>query len=387
MCDGVSTSMFEILHFLKSKGHKVSILNFLTNEPYKKLIFETSLNNKNSINIVKKKNICKATFKGIEILHAMLPDRQNEIHKNPQKSLKIIYEETKKQKIDFALTLEENILTLTAASLLGIPSTHFFHSLFFVKPFPQDPVSRRLLQRGTVFSTSKFIQTKVTELLNLNSVIWHPIIDFNRYRTSTDKKTKRGIGFYSGETKGNKIINKIIEKMPHLQFHVVGRYYKNHFRKNSPNLTYYGDITDIKRFYQSIKILLVPSINDEAFARVILEAAASGIPTIANNIGGIPEALGDSGILVNTKDLNINKNSDLEKIVDNYIIQINNLINNSNKYCFHSKKALDRVKKYTNQQQLRQNHIYDKYLIKQWNQPVPVPDVHTQSGESPESQP
>ena len=31
---------------------------------------------------------------------------------------------------------------------------------------------------------------------------------------------------------------------------------------------------------------------------MILEAAANGIPAIANQVGGIPEALGDSGVLI-----------------------------------------------------------------------------------------
>jgi hypothetical protein len=42
---------------------------------------------------------------------------------------------------------------------------------------------------------------------------------------------------------------------------------------------------------------MVPS-TDEAFGRVIVEAQVNGIPVVARRTGGIPEALGDAGVLL-----------------------------------------------------------------------------------------
>lgn len=56
-----------------------------------------------------------------------------------------------------------------------------------------------------------------------------------------------------------------------------------------------GDIRDI---YRNTRILLVPSQKPEAFGRVVLEAMYNGIPVIASNHSGLPEACGDAGILV-----------------------------------------------------------------------------------------
>lgn len=46
--------------------------------------------------------------------------------------------------------------------------------------------------------------------------------------------------------------------------------------------------------------LLIPS-HSETFGLVALEAAASGIPVIASRVGGLPEAVGDNGILLDDR--------------------------------------------------------------------------------------
>jgi glycosyltransferase involved in cell wall biosynthesis len=68
--------------------------------------------------------------------------------------------------------------------------------------------------------------------------------------------------------------------------------------KRAPNV----EIRDTKRtpaeLYGDTKLLLVPSIYPEAWSRVASEAQASGIPVLGSRLGGIPEAVGPGGILV-----------------------------------------------------------------------------------------
>lgn len=54
--------------------------------------------------------------------------------------------------------------------------------------------------------------------------------------------------------------------------------------------------------YRSTALLLVPSQCPEAFSRVVLEACASGIPVLASRTGGVPEAMGESGVLLGAAD-------------------------------------------------------------------------------------
>jgi glycosyltransferase involved in cell wall biosynthesis len=52
------------------------------------------------------------------------------------------------------------------------------------------------------------------------------------------------------------------------------------------------------KIYGECKILLVPSVWEEAYGRVVTEAQISGIPVVASDRGGLPEAVGPGGILI-----------------------------------------------------------------------------------------
>ena len=98
--------------------------------------------------------------------------------------------------------------------------------------------------------------------------------------------------------KGSELLRKIIEKMPHVQFLVV----KNWTSDNDVvKLSKYSNVSVIARqvhindIYKQTKVLLAPSFWEEAFGRVIVEAALEGVPTIGSNRGGIPEAIGTEG--------------------------------------------------------------------------------------------
>lgn len=50
--------------------------------------------------------------------------------------------------------------------------------------------------------------------------------------------------------------------------------------------------------YKSTRVLLVPSVAQEASARVVAEALLNGIPVIASNVGGLPENVGSGGTVL-----------------------------------------------------------------------------------------
>jgi glycosyltransferase involved in cell wall biosynthesis len=66
-----------------------------------------------------------------------------------------------------------------------------------------------------------------------------------------------------------------------------------------PNVTLQRPVADMRDVYKRTKILLAPSRWEEAYGRVASEVQISGIPVVASDRGGLPEAVGAGGILLN----------------------------------------------------------------------------------------
>lgn len=65
-----------------------------------------------------------------------------------------------------------------------------------------------------------------------------------------------------------------------------------------PNVEFRASAPNLDAVFLETRLLLVPSRWDEAFGRVIVEAHRFGIPVVASRAGGIPEAVGSGGLLV-----------------------------------------------------------------------------------------
>lgn len=67
---------------------------------------------------------------------------------------------------------------------------------------------------------------------------------------------------------------------------------------------YLGNRRDIPEILSKIDCLVMPSISEESFGRVIVEAQASGVPVVATKVGGVVEIIADGqdGLLVHPKD-------------------------------------------------------------------------------------
>ena len=55
---------------------------------------------------------------------------------------------------------------------------------------------------------------------------------------------------------------------------------------------------ELKQIFAKTKILLAPATYQEPFGRTPIEAMCSGIPCIVSRRGGLPEVVGDAGIII-----------------------------------------------------------------------------------------
>jgi glycosyltransferase involved in cell wall biosynthesis len=64
------------------------------------------------------------------------------------------------------------------------------------------------------------------------------------------------------------------------------------------NVRFAHRVSDMRSVYRQTRLLIAPSRWEEGFGMVALEAQSCGIPVIASRRGGLPEAVGDGGLLI-----------------------------------------------------------------------------------------
>lgn len=125
-------------------------------------------------------------------------------------------------------------------------------------------------------------------------IVLHPQIDPKLYRTrSGSREYITLINLF--ENKGPDVFWELAKRFPDEKFLAVkGGYGQQEIPDDiSDNVTVKENTADVKSIYRRTKILLMPS-KYESFGRVAIEAAASGIPTIASPTPGLVEALGET---------------------------------------------------------------------------------------------
>ncbi|GAB4400762.1 MAG: glycosyltransferase [Rhodoferax sp.] len=65
-----------------------------------------------------------------------------------------------------------------------------------------------------------------------------------------------------------------------------------------PNLTWCEPTLDMASVYAKSRVLLMPSVWEEAFGRTAVEAQVNGIPVLASTRGGLPQSVGSGGLLL-----------------------------------------------------------------------------------------
>ncbi|MEE8479038.1 MAG: glycosyltransferase [Candidatus Neomarinimicrobiota bacterium] len=146
----------------------------------------------------------------------------------------------------------------------------------------------------------------------------------------TNRRLKT-IGFLGNVSfkKGINIFFKVLEKLTFKRpiYGIIGGPFQDHksanFTRNELKqhsfISYLGPIydNDKEKFFNTIDLLLMPSILEEAEPFVINEAMSYGIPVIAYNKGCIAEIVKqDSGLVV---ELNVNFTNYAAKIINNWI--------------------------------------------------------------------
>lgn len=160
------------------------------------------------------------------------------------------------------------------------------------------------LKTARYIANSQFTARAYKVRFGIESTVIPPSIDPARYSTASSKEYVAFINPYS--EKGFEKAVQIAERCPQIPFLFVESWKLDGDRKievertvsRLRNVILEGRTDDMKSVYGRTKILLAPSKWEEAWGRVASEAHCSGIPVLGSRRGGLPEAIGEGGIIL-----------------------------------------------------------------------------------------
>ena len=152
--------------------------------------------------------------------------------------------------------------------------------------------------------------SKLKELFGKESEVVYPFIDKDRlhkeYLEVKDEVEDKGIVFVGDNViKGLEIAKKIAINLPNEKFYFFSRYIKEPTKEN--NIIWMPWQKREVDIYKYAKLVIVPSICEEAYGRVSREAYILDIPVLVSNIGGLPESVDEKEELLVNDYLNTNK--------------------------------------------------------------------------------
>ena len=161
----------------------------------------------------------------------------------------------------------------------------------------------RVLRSSVLIANSRFIAREMARLSGGRSVeLIPPQLDtaalrWEYVRASREKPVTRGVVVVGDNVlKGGDIVRRVARLMPDVPFYLFDRRYRT--EEPAGNITLMPWQASAGAVYRHASLVMVPSRVNEAFPRVIIEAQSLGIPVVASNRGGIPEAMDDRSMLI-----------------------------------------------------------------------------------------
>jgi len=162
----------------------------------------------------------------------------------------------------------------------------------------------RELHSALYIANSEFTARTYKEKFGIDSVVIPPTINASHYRTNSTGEYVTHINPYN--EKGFELAVKIAEQCKDIPFLFVESWKLSdeHRAEIERIIAPLGNVklenrtSDMKTVYGRTKILLAPSKWEEAWGRVASEAHCSGIPVVGSTRGGLPEAIGAGGVLL-----------------------------------------------------------------------------------------
>jgi glycosyltransferase involved in cell wall biosynthesis len=192
------------------------------------------------------------------------------------------------------------IAVAQALRQMGVPVMVYFHDVDYPS-LGGDPAS----VPGIIFlANSQFTARAYQERYGISCDVVLPLFRAERYRVAGPGSNVTLVNPHF--SKGGELALSLAAACPDIPFSLqkswslpreqeaaILKHIETH-----PNVTLKPPTMNMKEVYRQARIILMPSRLDEAWGRVASEAHLSGIPVIASRRGGLPEAVGPGGVLL-----------------------------------------------------------------------------------------
>lgn len=147
-----------------------------------------------------------------------------------------------------------------------------------------------------IVAISEYVAAPLRER-GIDVTVVPPVIDRAAYQVDGVRRTALFVN--PTEAKGVDVALALAAARPDVEFEFVGGPRRRAGRPSAlANVTYRPWTADPRELFGQARLLLVPSPYPEAWPRVVGEAQASGIPALGADVGGVAEAVGEGGLLV-----------------------------------------------------------------------------------------
>src|SRR6266545_830340 len=162
--------------------------------------------------------------------------------------------------------------------------------------YPSERRSRMLAQAAGIVAVSRFVAAYIRRWGGLTAAVF----PFPLYgpRPFPDFGSRDADGFVTlinpCAVKGISIFLELARSLPQVRFAAVPTWGTTPDDREAlaaqPNVTLLPPADDVDRIYEKTRVLLMPSLWEEAFGVTAVEAMLRGIPVLASAVGGLPEA-------------------------------------------------------------------------------------------------
>lgn len=229
-------------------------------------------------------------------------DLRNAYSKSDQRNLlvSVWHSILKDRKIDAVFTTSFDVISMTVSAAMPVLRYHLeaYDDIYHIED-PFYSLLKALLPQFKVLCISLFLARKLKERYQLEAVTVRPIMNLVRFRLN--KKDRDCITLINNHPhKGLLIFLNLVTHFKARKFLLVAKPNSKPIENLDayPNLEVLTWQEAVETVYKRTRILLFPSLCEEAFGRVAVEAQNLGIPVIANDVGGIREAMNGAGYLI-----------------------------------------------------------------------------------------